>query len=219
MSPASPEGPPASPSRYRVRPRQGSDFAAISALAERIYPQSIHPPEAVWTAELLASHLKFFPEGQWVALREEGELVGDSTALRVDRRKALAPHTWDAITGEGTLATHDANGDTFYGVDIMVEPAAQGSGVGSLLYQARFELARRLGCTAFVAGARIPGYLGVAATMTVEAYVDDVVAGRRFDPTLSRQLQQGFEVAGILPHYFRDPESLNYAVLITRPIG
>lgn len=203
-------------SGLQVRLRRPEDFPAIRALAERVYPQAVHPPEAVWTDLLLASHLSHFPEGQVVAVEASGRVVGDATALRVPRARALEPHTWDGITDFGTLGTHDPEGDTFYGVDIMVDPALRGVGVGNLLYQARFALAGRLGCRAFVAGARIPGFQHYAGP--VSRYVEEVVAGSRFDPTLSRQLRQGFTVAGILPDYFPDPESRNFAVLIQRPI-
>lgn len=216
MSPPNPWPPP---SPIRVRARRPADFPAIRALAERVYPQAIHPPEAVWTEMLLASHLHFFPEGQLVVEGADGILLADSSTLRVDQRQALAPHTWDEITGEGSLSTHDPEGDTLYGVDVMVDPSVQGAGIGAHLYRARFDLARSLGCTAFTAGARIPGYGAVAGRLSVEQYVEEVVAGTRFDPTLSRQLQQGFQTVSILPNYFRDPESLDFAVLISRPIG
>lgn len=201
----------------RIRVRKASDFPAIRALAGRVYPQDIHPPEAVWTDELLGSHLRAFEAGQLVAEGPQG-LVGDSTSLRVDLARALAPHTWDELTGAGTLSTHDPTGDTLYGVDIMVDPDHRGTGVGAALYQARFELAHSLGCTGFAAGARIPGYREAAPTLSLERYVEEVATGRRFDPTLSRQLAQGFQVRGLLSGYFPDPESLDFAVLIYRPI-
>ena len=116
---------------------------------------------------------------------EVGErLVGTSTAQRVPLAAALAPHTWSLITGRGSLSTHDPEGDALYGVNIAVDPAWQDQGIGRLLYQCRIDLARSLGCRAFVAGARIPGYHRVAAEMTPEAYVEAVVAGQIYDPAL-----------------------------------
>lgn len=195
-----------------VRPRTSGDIPAIRALMRRVYPPP-HGPEAVWGEENLRRHLERFPEGQMVA--EAGpDLIGTSTTMRVPMAAALAPHTWSGITGGGSLSTHDPAGDVLYGVNIAVDPVWQGRGVGRLLYEARIALGRRLGCRAFVAGARIPGYHRHAGVLPPEAYLEAVVAGRIFDPTLSKQMLVGFRVLGLLPDYAPDPETLGHAALI-----
>ncbi|HEY3400482.1 MAG TPA: GNAT family N-acetyltransferase [Geothrix sp.] len=195
-----------------LRLRTPEDVGEIRNLMVRVYPPP-HGPEAVWSAENLRRHLAVFPEGQMVV--EAGEhLVGTATAQRVSLAAALAPHTWSGITGHGSLSTHDPTGEALYGVNIAVDPAWQGRGIGRLLYQARIELARRLGCQAFVAGARIPGYHRHAEKLGPEAYVEAVVAGRIFDPTLSKQLQVGFQVRGVLRDYTHDVETIGHAALI-----
>lgn len=195
-----------------LRLRHPEDVGEIRDLMARVYPPP-HGPEAIWSAENLLRHLTHFPEGQMV-VEASGGLVGTATAHRVPLELALAPHTWSQITGRGSLSTHDPQGDALYGVNIAVDPDWQGRGVGRLLYQARIDLARRLGCRAFVAGARIPGYHLVAAEMAPEAYVAAVVEGRTFDPTLSKQLGVGFQVRGVLRDYAPDPETLGHAALI-----
>lgn len=195
-----------------LRLRQPEDVAEIRDLMVRVYPPP-HGPEAIWSAENLLRHLEHFPEGQLVV--EAGRnLVGTATTHRIPLEMALDPHTWSEITGRGSLSTHDPGGDALYGVNIAVDPAWQGRGVGRLLYEARIALARRLGCRAFVAGARIPGYHQVAEAMSPEAYVEAVAAGRIFDPTLSKQLRIGFRVRGVLRDYAPDVETLGHAALI-----
>jgi GNAT superfamily N-acetyltransferase len=184
----------------------------IRDLMARVYPPP-HGPEAIWSAANLVRHLECFPEGQLV-VEVEGVLVGTATTHRVPLASALAPHTWSGITGHGSLSTHDPEGEALYGVNVAVDPAWQGRGVGSLLYQGRIALGRRLGCRAFVAGARIPGYHLVAADLSPEAYVAEVAAGRRFDPTLSKQLHLGFQARGVLRDYAPDVETLGHAALI-----
>ena len=201
-----------SPSTPVMRLRRPEDVPGIRDLMVRVYPPP-HGPEAVWSAENLLRHIERFPEGQMVV--EVGErLVGTSTAQRVPLAAALAPHTWSLITGRGSLSTHDPEGDALYGVNIAVDPAWQDQGIGRLLYQGRIDLARRLGCRAFVAGARIPGYHCVAEELSPEAYVEAVVAGRIFDPTLSKQLHVGFQVRGVLREYAHDVETMGHAALI-----
>lgn len=205
---------PPLPQAVKVRPRQEVDLAAIVALAQRVYPAPIHGPEAGWPLESLRAHLQVFPEGQFVAVEVGGRVLGDATSLRVSWGEALRAHTWMSITGGGPLANHQPQGEVFYGVDIMVDPSHQGQGIGARLYATRLAAARAMGCRAFVAGARIPGYARVASALTPEAYVTEVAEGRRFDPTLTRQLRHGFQVRGLLPNYFEDAESCNFAALI-----
>lgn len=201
-----------------VRLRTPQDAAGIQELMRRVYPPPRFGPEAIWSEASLLLHLARFPEGQFVAVGQDGALVGSATTIRVDLARALAPHTWGEITGRGTLSTHDPQGDALYGVNIAVDPARQGAGVGRALYDARIALARRLGCRTFVAGARIPGYAAAAAHFTPEAYLEEVLEGRLFDPTLSKQLTLGFHLRGLLRDYAPDPDTLGHAALIVMEV-
>jgi ribosomal protein S18 acetylase RimI-like enzyme len=197
-----------------IRQRTQEDIPAIMELMRKVYMPPLHGPEAIWPEQNLALHLSKFPEGLFVAVGENGRLLGTSTSMMVSMEKAMAPHTWSEITGRGTLSTHDPNGDALYGVNIAVDPAKYGSGVAKALYKARFQLGKKLGCRAFVAGARFPGYAAVAGDLTPEEYIEKVVAKQIFDPTLSKQIRLGFKVCGLLKGYSRDPETLDYAALI-----
>lgn len=201
-----------SPATPVMRLRRPEDVPGIRALMARVYPPP-HGPEAIWSAESLLRHLERFPEGQMV-VEADAIIIGTSTALRVPMAVALAPHTWSEVTGRGTLSTHDPAGDALYGANIAVDPDWQERGLGRLLYQGRLDLARRLGCRAFVAGARIPGYHRWAGEMTPEAYVAAVAEGKLFDSTLSKQIRVGFQVRGVLRDYAPDPETLGHAALI-----
>ena len=118
----------------------------------------------------------------------------------------------------GLLTTHDPSGEVLYGVNIVVDPEHQGLGYARLLYEARLDLARRLGCKLIVAGARIPGYHLHADRMAPEEYVSAVCSGELFDATLSKQLMVGFQVHGVLRDYAPDPETLGHAALIVLPV-
>lgn len=205
--------PPDSSGQPYVRLREAGDAPAIRELMARAYPPP-HGPEAVWSEALLLKHLQVFPGGQWVACAANGRVVGSATSMRIGRDLAFLPHTWTEITGRGLLSTHDPDGEVLYGVNIVVDPDFQGQGHARRLYEARLATARRLGCRWMVAGARIPGYVHHAGSMTARAYVAAVVAGSISDPTLTKQLRVGFKVLGVLDEYAPDPETLGHAALI-----
>jgi GNAT superfamily N-acetyltransferase len=193
-----------------VRTTRPEDFPGIIELTQRVYPDA--PP---WTIEQLASHLRVFPEGQLVAVIA-GEVVGMAASLIVLWDDYEFDTTWRDFTANGMFTNHDPErGRTLYGAEIMVDPARQGSGVGSQLYDARRELARRLGLRRIRAGARLRGYHRVAAELSPQEYVKRVERGELTDPTLSFQLHRGFRVLTVVSGYLRhDPESLGYAAVI-----
>ena len=202
---------------WLLRTRLAEDHEGIRALMQRAYPPP-HGPECVWSTETLEQHTRRFPEGLFVIQDDQGILRATSTTMRVNRDQAFSPHTWFEITGKGTLGTQDPIGEILYGVNIAVDPVYRGLGLGRLLYDARFRLGQRLGCSAFVAGARIPGFHRMAGWCTPEEYVGKVVAGEYRDPTLSKQLALGFKVVGVLRHYAYDHETLGHAALIVKSL-
>jgi ribosomal protein S18 acetylase RimI-like enzyme len=201
------------PGGWVLRPRQREDLPAVVALMERVYIEP-HAPEAVWPEETLLEHLEHFPEGQFSILDDQGRLVADATSMKVASEKALRPHRWSGITAAGSLATHDPDGDAFYGVDLAVDPAFRGRGLARHLYAARIALAMAQGCRRFVAGARIPGYHLFQDHISPDDYIHQVERGLIYDPTLSIQLHLGFRLRGLLPDYITDPESRNFAAHI-----
>lgn len=188
-----------------------ADIPGVIALQRRAFPKM-----PTWQASHLLSHMTIFPEGQVVALDGAGRVVGSASSLVVRWADFDDTASWEAITANGNFTTHDlAKGDTLYGAEIMVDPAARGMGVGSKLYEARKAIARQFNVKSMIAGGRIPGYGAVADQMSPERYVEDVVAGRRKDQVLSFQLANGFRVRGVIPSYLaEDAASCGYATLI-----
>src|SRR5690606_7290129 len=124
--------------------------------------------------------------------------------------------TWRDFTDRGMFTNHDpVMGRTLYGAEVMVHPEIRGSGVGGRLYDARRDLAVRLGLLRIRAGARLRGFQKHAGRMTAEEYVRRVARGSLRDPTLSFQLNRGFHILAVVEGYLRhDPESLGWAAVI-----
>ena len=101
-----------------------------------------------------------------------------------------------------------------YGVETFVHPDYQSQGVGSKLMDARFALLRKLNLRGVIAGSLFIGYENAADQVTPEQYVQDVIAGKRFDPNLSKQLKKGFKVLNLIPHYTEEPRTHDYAAAI-----
>ena len=89
-----------------------------------------------------------------------------------------------------------------------------GGGIGSGLYAARKGTVQRLNRRGIVAGGLIPGFADFKDRISVQEYVDRVVAGDLQDSTLSFQLGRGFVVRGLLEDYIEDAASDNWATLI-----
>jgi GNAT superfamily N-acetyltransferase len=101
-----------------------------------------------------------------------------------------------------------------YGVETFVHPDYQSCGIGSKLMDARFDMLQHLNLRGIVAGSLFIGYAAVADQLSPEQYVQDVVAGKRFDPNLSKQLRKGFKVKNLIPNYTEDARTRNFAAAI-----
>ncbi|MFN8528466.1 MAG: GNAT family N-acetyltransferase [Anaerolineae bacterium] len=175
--------------------------------------------DELFSAQKYLKHIELFPEGQFVAIaRTEGRdfIVGSTSTFRTNFDFDDIEHTYvEAIAG-GWLTNHDPHGEWLYGVDVSVHPQFRGLKIARKLYDARRELARRLNLRGEIAGALMPGYEVHSEHLSIAQYTLHVTQGRVFDPTLSVQLKNGFEVRGILYDHISDPRSENAAALIVR---
>jgi len=143
-----------------------------------------------------------------------GKVVACSTDFRTRVDFHHYQHRYIEAVAGNWLTRHDPEGDWLYGADIGVLPEYRGLGLSRLLYQARQNLARRLGLKGHVAGSMPKGYHRYASEMPIEEYVHRVVRGELQDPVLSVQLRRGYRVYGIIPDYLEDPSCLNYGVFV-----
>ena len=165
------------------------------------------------TAAHFIHHFGLFPEGNFVALADE-RVVGLGSGFLINFDFEDSQHSFQDIIDGGWYSHHDPDGDWYYGGDISVHPDFRRRGIGSMLYAARKDVVRRLNRRGIVAGGLIPDYARQRQVMSVERYVERVVAGDLRDSTLSFQLGRGFMVRGLLRDYIEDSASDNWATLI-----
>jgi len=195
-----------------IRPYTEADYPALLQIQRECFPPP-YPEEQLWSLEQIRSHVEHFPEGALCAVLE-GKLVGSCTSLIIQWNPGEAAHSWGEATDWGFIRTHNPRGNTLYGVDIAVRPAYRGRGIARALYQARYELVRRLGLERFLAGGRMPGYHRYRNHLTPEQYAQEVISGRILDPVITPQLKAGLKPLRVVRDYLPDQESGNCALLL-----
>ncbi|MDQ3869900.1 MAG: GNAT family N-acetyltransferase [Thermoproteota archaeon] len=168
----------------------------------------------IWHPEELESHIRIFPQGQFVAVEPDGTVVGSASSLIVTLNPEYAEHTWIGITANGMFTNHNHNGDSLYGADISTHPKFRHEGIGKMLYNARKELVIRLNLRRMIGGGRLFNYCEYADKISALEYAYRVIKGELRDPVLSFELDNEFKFIKILPNYLNDTRSLNYASFI-----
>ncbi len=186
------------------------DYSDVQHIMNEVYPNL----DGSWPKKKFLAQVSVFPEGQ-ICIEDHGRVVAAALSVIVDYDKFGDQHTYDEITGNAYLTTHDPQGDVLYGVDVFVHPDYRGMRLGRRLYEARKELCQSLNLRAIVAGGRIPNYQKYADTMTPQAYIEQVRCKLIYDPILTFQLSNEFEVKRVLKGYLpEDRESRGYATLL-----
>lgn len=192
--------------KIRLRRIERGDYEALVAMQRRCFPGM-----ELWTREEIESQVSIFPEGQ-LCIELEGEVVASANSLIVDYDRYEDWHDWTRISDDGMIRNHQPDGDTLYGIEIMVHPDYRGMHLARRLYDARKELCRRLNLARIVIGGRIPGFGSQPEEMTAREYVEKVIERGAYDPVLTTQVANGFVLKALIPGYFpEDGASRGYA--------
>ena len=205
---------PASTNAIQIVPSAERYAQQMEDLTAAVYKLNPQEDECSLNAAHFRNHLAVFPEGQFVAVDTTADkVVGLTVSMRINHNlHQPALTSWWQLIGNGWLTTHVSNGEWLYGVESAVHPDYQGKGIGKHLTNARLETMRRLNLRGMIAGSAIISYHKVADTVPVEEYVADVIAGRRFDQNLSKQIKMGFKPLHIIPNYLPDADCVGYGV-------
>jgi GNAT superfamily N-acetyltransferase len=165
------------------------------------------------TTEGVELQVQLFPQGSFVVL-DDDRLVGMASGVLVDFDISSPQHRMGGVVGREGVGNHDPDGQWYYGTDIAVHPDYRGRGIARRLYELRKQLVLDLGRKGIVAGGVIPGFADHKDQMTAQKYVERVAAGELFDPTLTVQIANGFEVRGVIENYVDDESTDGWASFI-----
>ncbi len=189
-----------------------SDIPEVVELQKASFP--VMASEGVyWKTPQLKSHIKVFPEGQFVA-EYKNKIIGSCSSLIISLTPEYKEHTWKSACGDSFFKNHNPKGDTLYGADVSSHPDYRRLGVATKLYDARKQLAIKLNLRRIVAGGRLTNYSKYVKQMSPIEYVQKVKKHEIKEPVLMFQIRNKFRFIKILPNYMNDPLSLNYATFI-----
>lgn len=192
-----------------VRSIQMDDYDQIVDIQTLCFP-GMQP----WSREQIASQISIFPEGQ-ICVEYNGKVVASSSSLIIDFDMYGEKHSWFDIADRGMIRNHNPDGDTLYGIEIMVHPDYRGMKLARRLYEARKQLCREKNLMRIVIGGRIPGYSKHQSTLTAREYVEKVQNKSLVDPVLTTQLSNGFVLKRLIQSYMAtDNESCGWATLM-----
>lgn len=156
---------------------------------------------------------ELFPEGQILAL-DGSNVVGFGTGVFLNIEPENLPPTENALLYTDGKTSHELDAHYYYGTDLAVHPDYQGLGIARQIYNRRKALVVDNNKKGFYAAAVIPGFADHRHEMDIHSYIENVVAGQLFDPTVSVQLRNGFHVVRLIHKFFTFPRSDNWAALI-----
>jgi GNAT superfamily N-acetyltransferase len=199
-------------SQVTIRNTAHDDISKIVELQEVSFPQ-MAIEGMIWKSRHLESHLKIFPQGQFVA-EYEGQIIGSVSSLIVKLEPEYKEHTWSEICGGPEFRNHNPKGDSLYGADVSTHPDYRRIGIATLLYDARKDLCIRLNLRRIIAGGRLFNYCEFADKMSPDEYIKKVIKGKIDEPVLGFQLKNGFKFIKVLQNYLKDSRSVDYATFI-----
>lgn len=193
----------------------------IRSATQDDYDELLRVEIETWSEELVSGDaiqagLYTFADGYFCAFAD-GKLAGSLATILISQDIREPIHTWGQMTADGTLTTHDPDGNVMFGAAASVSESFQGLGIGTRLIEHAKSYIVEHDLDGFVGASRIPLY-HQHSEIPVEAYVekrnDD---GDRFDPEL-RFYERCLTLGEIIPEYmsgeWADPESLNYGVMV-----
>lgn len=180
-------------------------------------PADFRHEDCLEPSDFLA-HQQQFPEGQFAAvMRSPGRpdfVIGVAATMRTQYAPTAAPKGWKQMLGSLRVENHQPHGQWLYGVEMAVRPEYRKHGIGTALYEARFDLVRRIGLKGWYAVGMLMGYKNYCHQMSVRDYGEKVMRKEIFDPTVTMQMNRGFRPVKVVENYLDEPDAGGAGILI-----
>jgi ribosomal protein S18 acetylase RimI-like enzyme len=199
------------PVKAVIRNYTDVDFNGLLDVQKAAFPPPF-PQDLLWNKKQLQHHVDLFPEGA-LCVEINGQIAGSITTLIVQYELGDT-HSWEEITDNGFIRTHNPNGNTLYVVDICVKPAFRKLGLAKKMVQAMYETVIHFNLDRLLGGGRMPGYHHHANNLTPGQYIQKVTEGELNDPVITFLMRAGRMPVDIMNDYLDDAESKNYAALM-----
>ncbi|BCE00041.1 carbon-nitrogen hydrolase family protein [Marinicellulosiphila megalodicopiae] len=184
-------------------------YDQIKRLMDKVYADL----GGAWPMHTIKYLITEFEEGQ-IGIWDGDQLVGIALSIQVTYQRFSNPHTYEDIVDTNNIVNHDPNGDALYGLDVVISGDYRGMRLGRRLYDARKELCRQYNLRAILAGGRIPNFYKYP-DLNPAQYIEQVDQKQIYDPILSFQLANDFQVKRLLKKYLpEDEQSEGYATLL-----
>ena len=195
--------------QVRVRCLRVEDYEQLVAMQTLCFPGML-----TWGEEQIGSQIEMFPEGQ-LCVEIEDRIVASASSLILEFEEYSDWHNWSAVSDHGMIRNHDPEGDTLYGIEMMVHPEYRGFRLSRRLYDERKRIAREHNLKRIIIGGRIPGYGAHADRLSAREYVEEVMRKSAYDPVLTAQVANGFMLKQLIPDYMTsDTASRGYATYL-----
>jgi len=211
--------------RIKIRQARVGDIEAILSVEKKAWPENLRA-----SREMYQSRLGTFPQGTLVAEMEDR--IEGVVIFQIMHFNSIPDiSSWSEATDYGYIQnSHNPKGNSFYGVNLSVCPRAQGR-VAVALLEAVGKLAIKHNFKQIVLGGRLPSFaqylkhycqkngVPVISDKKRDKVAEDYMRatnrrGHPLDPQITFYQKVGMKIIKLLPNYFKDPESLNYGVLV-----
>ncbi|MCP2936317.1 GNAT family N-acetyltransferase, partial [Salmonella enterica subsp. enterica serovar Typhimurium] len=86
-----------------------------------------------WSETQFHNIIRTFPEGQLCILMNN-QIVASCSSLVINWSRYSETSSWSELTDHGNIGNHTLDGDTLYGMEIMVDPEYRGMKLTRRLY-------------------------------------------------------------------------------------
>lgn len=188
-------------------------------------------PEAARAGkDKLLARIEKFPQGFYIAFDNiSQQAIATISTMPIQFEPGDVSHfsSWDAVTNKGYLPEELglANSNALYIVSGVIDKNYRGGDIFEKMVLNIVNVAKQLGMRYVLAGAVIPGFKNYCqkhGNINAEEYCLAVRSSGPLDPLLNMYAKIGFYVPNrqhVLPEYFPDLASKNYAALVMHTIA